>query len=57
MFTIPDSLNALTAYPIAVVAHSTQPAMAREFIDLVRSPLGQRALESNDLIPALATSP
>lgn len=57
VFAIPDSLNALATYPIAIVAATTQEAPAREFIDLVQSPAGQRALAKYDLIPITAPSP
>ncbi len=57
IFTIPDSVNALASYPIAILAHSSQRVMAQEFIDLVRSPVGQRILEVNEFIPASAPSP
>src|SRR5262249_23352645 len=55
MLAIPDSSNALASYPIAVVAHASLPADARAFIDLVRSPAGQRALAANDFIPVAPT--
>jgi molybdate transport system substrate-binding protein len=41
---IPPELNVVAEYPIAPVASGRQPALAREFIDLVLSPAGQEIL-------------
>jgi molybdate transport system substrate-binding protein len=57
VLTIPDDANVLAAYPIARVAAAPDSAAARDFIALVRSPRGQRALERHGLIPVGAVSP
>jgi len=44
MFEIPEAANVLAAYPIAALANAVDPASARAFVDLVRSPEGQRIL-------------
>jgi molybdate transport system substrate-binding protein len=41
---IPPELNVVAQYPIAAVKSSRQPALAREFIELVLSPAGQEIL-------------
>ncbi len=41
---IPAAVNATTAYPIAVLTGSTEPAAARAFVDYVLSPAGQAVL-------------
>lgn len=41
---IPDELNVIACYPIAVAAASQQPALAAEFIAFVRSETGQQLL-------------
>jgi molybdate transport system substrate-binding protein len=41
---IPSELNVIACYPIAVAAASQQPALADEFIALVRSETGQQLL-------------
>lgn len=41
---IPDELNTLAAYPIAPVADSPRPVLARAFVDYVLSPEGQGVL-------------
>ena len=49
---IPDSANVLASYAIAVVEGSRLPHAAREFVALVLSPTGQRALQRQGLLPA-----
>lgn len=41
---IPDALNVVASYPIAPLAHSEHPDLARAFVDYVRSPKGQMVL-------------
>jgi ABC-type Fe3+ transport system substrate-binding protein len=41
---IPDDLNTLAAYPIALVTNAPQPELGQAFIDLVMSPAGQAIL-------------
>lgn len=48
---IPAELNVVANYPIAVVAHSAQAALAREFISLVMSPEGQAMLAKERFSP------
>ena len=55
-FPIPDSLNVLADYPIALVKGSRQPELAREFVNRVRSEAGQKVLQVNGLIP-IASAP
>ncbi len=50
---IPDEANVLASYPIAAVTPPASSAeLARAFVDLVRSPAGQKALAAHGLIPA-----
>ncbi|NJN93348.1 MAG: molybdate ABC transporter substrate-binding protein [Anaerolineales bacterium] len=51
---IPDSLNTLATYPIAVVSDSVAPTQAQAFVDYVLSPAGQAVLEKYGFIPAAA---
>jgi molybdate transport system substrate-binding protein len=48
---IPDPVNVVASYPIAVVASSRRPALAREFVDLVTGPEGQRVLADHGFLP------
>jgi molybdate transport system substrate-binding protein len=41
---IPDDLNTLATYPIALVTHGPQAELGQAFIDLVMSPAGQAIL-------------
>ena len=43
---IPRSINADTEYPITVLKHAANPALARAFIDYVESPAGQHVLRA-----------
>jgi molybdate transport system substrate-binding protein len=43
---IPDGVNIVATYPIAVVACTEEPGLARRFLDHVTGPAGQAALES-----------
>jgi molybdate transport system substrate-binding protein len=51
---IPDHLNTIANYPIAVVSDSTVPTQAQAFVDYVLSPAGQAVLEKYGFIPAAA---
>ncbi|NOT33157.1 MAG: molybdate ABC transporter substrate-binding protein [Candidatus Eisenbacteria bacterium] len=53
-FEIPDSANVLTLYPIAVLAGTRAPELSRAFVELVRSPEGQRILAERGMIPVVA---
>jgi len=44
IISIPPELNVVAEYPVAVVQRTNQPALAREFVDLLLSPQGQEAL-------------
>ena len=50
---IPDSLNALASYPIAVLKDSEGSATARLFVERVLSPQGQQVLQRYGFIPAI----
>lgn len=47
---IPDPLNALAAYPIAVIADSPHSALAQKLVDYILSPTGQQILEQHGFI-------
>jgi molybdate transport system substrate-binding protein len=49
---IPDALNVIASYPVAVIRDSPHPDLARAFVDLLLSPLGQRILAGYGFIPA-----
>jgi molybdate transport system substrate-binding protein len=49
---IPDEVNVIADYPIAVVKKSTQKALAREFMAFILSDKGQELLAKNGLIAA-----
>jgi molybdate transport system substrate-binding protein len=40
----PESAGALTVYPIAILKHASQPALAQKFLNLVTSPTGEKVL-------------
>jgi molybdate transport system substrate-binding protein len=42
---IPAELNVIAEYPIAVLSSTAHPELARAWLELVSSPVGQRALE------------
>ena len=56
-FEIPDSANVLATYPIAVTRNSRLPEASREFVALVLSPAGQKALQQRGLIPIHPVTP
>jgi len=49
---IPDDLNTLASYPIALVADGPQAELGQAFVDLVLSPAGQAVLERWNFTPA-----
>ena len=49
---IPDALNTVATYPIATLSDSPNPAVARQFVDYVLAPAGQRVLEKYGFIGA-----
>jgi len=49
---IPDDVNVIATYPIAVIAGSENAGLAKEFEDLVLSSDGQRVLRSHGFLPA-----
>jgi ABC-type molybdate transport system substrate-binding protein len=51
---IPDALNTVATYPIAVVGDSAAPAQAQAFVAYVLSPAGQDILTRYGFIPAAA---
>ncbi len=51
---IPDRYNVVASYPIAVLKAAPNPDAAEAFVSLVLSPLGQRVLRDNNLIPVVA---
>jgi molybdate transport system substrate-binding protein len=48
---IPDHLNTLASYPIAVVSDSAYPTQARAFMDYILSPAAQEVLAEYGFIP------
>jgi len=52
IIAIPDVLNTVAAYPIASIADSKNPDLARAFVALVLSPDGQAILASYGFLPA-----
>jgi molybdate transport system substrate-binding protein len=54
---IPPELNVTAEYPIAVVKAARAPALARRWIDLVRSPAGAAALREAGFVPCPARAP
>jgi molybdate transport system substrate-binding protein len=48
---IPEALNVMAAYPIAVTQDSSNPDLAQAFVDYVLSPAGQASLAKYGFIP------
>jgi molybdate transport system substrate-binding protein len=48
---IPDSLNTVASYPIAVLSDSPNPELAQRFADYVLAPAGQQVLAEYGFIP------
>ena len=40
----PESDGAVNIYPIAILKHASQPALAQKFVDLVTGAMGQQVL-------------
>ena len=51
LITIPDDVNVIATYPIAVVTGSKEADLAQGFVDLVLGD-GQRALAGYGFLPA-----
>jgi molybdate transport system substrate-binding protein len=51
---IPSQSNVMVSYPIALIAGGPNASAGRQFIDLVLSPVGQRALRDQHFIPLTA---
>lgn len=49
---IPDALNTVASYPIAIVADSDNPALAQAFLDYLLSDAGQATLAAYGFVPA-----
>lgn len=49
---IPDDLNIIANYPIAVISDSAYPAQAQAFLDYILSPTGQEVLAESGFSPA-----
>jgi molybdate transport system substrate-binding protein len=48
---IPDKVNVIATYPIAVVKSSTNAALAQRFVDYVTGPAGQATLKTYGFLP------
>jgi molybdate transport system substrate-binding protein len=51
-FEIPDAVNTIAEYPVAVLNDTSQPELAQAFVDAVLSDAGQTALETWGFLPA-----
>ncbi len=40
----PESTSAVNVYPIAILKHASQPALAQKFVNLVTGPIGEKVL-------------
>ena len=49
--SIPPELNVVARYPVAVVSGTREPALAREFVELLLSPAGQQILARHGFLP------
>lgn len=54
---IPDAVNVIADYPIAVIAGTRQKALAEQFMAFVLSPEGQRLLVKHGFVNARPTEP
>lgn len=54
---IPPELNAIAEYPIARVSEAAHPKLARAWLDLVRSPVGQDRLKAAGFSSAAELAP
>jgi len=57
VFEVPEAVNVIASYPIAVLGASAQPDMARAFVAHVLSPEGQRVLARHGLVPVESREP
>lgn len=48
---IPDALNVVARYPVAVLVHAKQPDLARAFVAYLTSPAGQAILQRFGFLP------
>jgi molybdate transport system substrate-binding protein len=48
---IPDSLNSIAKYPIAVLSDSAHLELAQQFVDYVLAPEGQQVLAKYGFLP------
>lgn len=51
--TIPDDLNQIAAYPIALTTSTKESKAAQEFVDFVLSPAGQKVLRADGFLPGV----
>jgi molybdate transport system substrate-binding protein len=51
VFDIPDAVNVIADYPIAVMATCRNRALAQEFLAFMLAPKGQQSLAENGFIP------
>lgn len=51
LVTIPDSLNVIATYPIAVTTDAGNADLAQAFIDFILSPAGQQILQGYGFLP------
>jgi molybdate transport system substrate-binding protein len=49
--SIPAAYNVTAQYPVAVATHAPEPALARAFVELIRSPDGERTLADGGFLP------
>jgi molybdate transport system substrate-binding protein len=56
MIPIPDDLNTIATYPIALVEGGPQAELGQKFIDLVTSPAGQSTLQKWNFTPVGPTA-
>ncbi len=54
---IPDDLNTIASYPIAVVADSKNPHAAQAYVDFLLTPAGQAILAAYGFVPADRSAP
>ncbi|MEO5618191.1 MAG: molybdate ABC transporter substrate-binding protein [Candidatus Eisenbacteria bacterium] len=57
VFEIPEAAQVTATYPIAAIAGTARPVLARQFVAHVLSAEGQRVLERHGLLPAAVTVP
>jgi molybdate transport system substrate-binding protein len=55
--SIPTAYNVRAQYPVAVTATARAPELAREFVDLLLSPEGQKVLAEEGFLPPGAGAP